>query len=205
MVNCETAKKQKEEKLKKLFFAMIASVAAVGAAQAQTAALDTAPRSYIGAGVASTDRIGPAGSKTDAKIFGGVEFNNNLGVEAGHIRFSSQDFSRSAGTRSVTGTIKGSSTYVAGKYTLPINEQFSAYGKLGVAYSERKNDYVETNSGVSRAEAFHDYDTGAYGGLGVQYKLNENVALTAEYERFGKKKMTGATAESWTVGAKYAF
>jgi hypothetical protein len=37
-------------------------------------------------------------------------------------------------------------------------------------------------------------DTGAYGALGVQYKLNQQVALTAEYERYGKEKDIGAKA-----------
>ena len=40
---------------------------------------------------------------------------------------------------------------------------------------------------------------------GLQYKLTENVALTGEYERYGKKKMLGAKADAFTVGLKYGF
>jgi opacity protein-like surface antigen len=51
----------------------------------------------------------------------------------------------------------------------------------------------------------HSEKTGeVYAGVGGQYKLNQKVALTLEYERYGKdRKRIGA--EAWTVGAKYAF
>jgi OOP family OmpA-OmpF porin len=39
----------------------------------------------------------------------------------------------------------------------------------------------------------------------VQYKLNQQVALTAEYERYGDKKAFGAKPDVWTVGARYSF
>jgi len=39
----------------------------------------------------------------------------------------------------------------------------------------------------------------------VQYNLNQQVALTAEYERYGKSKAFGAKADAWTVGARYSF
>jgi OOP family OmpA-OmpF porin len=81
---------------------------------------------------------------------------------------------------------------------VPVNEQVSAYGKLGLAYSERK---LSDSTGLNVS----NHDTGAYAGLGVQYKLNQNVSLNAEYERYGKSKDFGAKADVWTVGAKYAF
>jgi OOP family OmpA-OmpF porin len=80
---------------------------------------------------------------------------------------------------------------------MPINERVSAYGKLGVQHSERKFDSAALN--------VKDSDTGAYGALGVEYKLNQQVALTAEYERYGKEKDIGAKANVWTVGAHYNF
>jgi OOP family OmpA-OmpF porin len=181
--------------MNKLVFALIASIAAVGATQAQTAS--TAPRAYVGAAVVTADNLA-AGYKADAKIFGGYEFNQNLGLEAGYTNFGSTEFHHSANGQSLSGSIKGYGAYIAGKYTLPINEQFSAYGKLGVAYSERK---YSNSLGMN----FNDRDTGAYAGLGVQYNLNQQVALTAEYERYGKDKNSGAKADVWGVGVKYGF
>jgi hypothetical protein len=39
----------------------------------------------------------------------------------------------------------------------------------------------------------------------LQYNLNQQVALTVEYERYGKSKDFGAKADVWTVGARYSF
>lgn len=180
--------------MKKQIFALIAAVAAAGAAQAQTQTTPTAPRAYVGAGVATAKNMTSDSHKADGKIFGGYEFNQNVGVEAGYTHFDSRDFNRPG----VSGSTKGYGTYVAGKYTVPVSERVSAYGKLGLSHSKRE---YSNNLGMN----FSDSDTGAYGGLGVQYNLNQDVALTAEYERYGKDKDFGAKADVWTVGAKYAF
>lgn len=181
--------------MKKLVFALLASAAAVGAAQAQTTA--PAPRAYVGVGVATADHLGD-GYKADAKVFGGYEFNQNLGIEGGYTNFGSVDFNRSEGGRSISGSTKGYGAYIAGKYSVPLSEQLSAYGKLGLSHSERK---YSNSWGMN----YNDRDTGAYAGVGVQYKLNQDVALTAEYERYGKDKPSGAKADVWTVGVKYGF
>jgi OOP family OmpA-OmpF porin len=178
--------------MNKLIFALIASVAVAGAAQAQTTT--TAPRGYVGVGVATANNSTIDSYKSSAKVFGGYDFDQNLGIEAGYTDFRNADYN----VGGVRGTTKGSGTYVAGKYTVPVNEQVSAYGKLGLAYSERK---LSDSTGLNVS----NHDTGAYAGLGLQYKLNQNVSLNAEYERYGKSKDFGAKADVWTVGAKYAF
>jgi OOP family OmpA-OmpF porin len=94
--------------------------------------------------------------------------------------------------------VKGSGTYVAGKYSMPLGERFTGYGKLGVSYNERKYS-------SALGTQVNNYDTGLYGGVGVEYKLNQNLALNAEYERYGKDKAFGAKADVYTVGLKYGF
>ncbi|SDE62246.1 OmpA-OmpF porin, OOP family [Massilia sp. PDC64] len=172
--------------MKKLLLALIATSAVAGAAQAQT----TTPHAYVGIGAATADNKSTDDYKTSAKIYGGYEFDQNWGVEAGYTNFDKQDIPG--------GNVKGSGTYVAGKYSLPLGERFTGYGKLGVSYNERKlssNTLGQVNS----------YDTGLYGGVGVEYKLNQNLALNAEYERYGKDKALGAKADVYTVGLKYGF
>jgi opacity protein-like surface antigen len=44
----------------------------------------------------------------------------------------------------------------------------------------------------STAGALGEHDTGLYGGAGLQVKLTGNLALTGEYERYGKEKTLGA-------------
>ncbi|QOY95559.1 porin family protein [Massilia sp. UMI-21] len=177
--------------MKKLLIALIATTTVAGAAQAQTAT----GRTYVGASVVSAKNTTVDAHKADGKLFGGYQFDERLGVEAGWTNHHSTDFATGNGVR---GSTEGYGTYVAAKYTLPVNAQTSAYGKLGVSHSERK---LSNNLGQN----FKDRDTGGYAGVGVEYKLNQNAALLAEYERYGESKAYGAKADVWSVGLKYGF
>jgi len=191
--------------MKKLIVALIAGTAAMGAAQAQTT--QTQPRAYVGVGVATADHenssagglanVDSDGYKASGKIFGGYEFDQNWGAEVGYTDFRKSDFNYSNAGTNATGRTKGYGYYVAGKYNYPVNDQFSVYGKLGLQHSERKLESAVLNAKNS--------DTGAYGAVGLQYNLNQQVALTAEYERYGKSKDFGAKADVLTVGARYSF
>jgi OOP family OmpA-OmpF porin len=185
--------------MKKTLFAVLAGVLAVGAAQAQTASTIStadAPHAYVGIGVAAAENKVVDAWKADAKIFGGYQFDQNLGVEAGFTRFGRVAVDV-PGLYGDQGRTKGSSSYVAGTYTVPLNERVAAFGKLGVSYSERS---YKGNFG-----ALGEHDTGVYAGAGLQVKLTDSLALTGEYERYGKKKTLGAKADVFTVGLKYGF
>lgn len=184
---------------KQLIFVLIAAATAMGSAQAQTG------RAYVGVGAASADHTTnlpgttngtSEGWKTSGKLFGGYDFNNTWGVEAGYTDFRKSDYSYTTGNQTVRGQAEGHSTYIAAKATAPINEQFSVFGKLGVA-----DNKVSLNDPVFKG----DSKTEVYAGVGGQYNLNQKVALTLEYERYGKSKDIGAKADVITVGAKYAF
>jgi OOP family OmpA-OmpF porin len=197
--------------MKKLILALVASIAAVGAAQAQSTdnmtttagvapyAAGFTPHAYIGLGAASADNLATGDYRVSPKVFGGYEFTPNWGVEAGYTHFGEETgYAYIGGNDLARYRVKGYSSYVAGKYTLPLSERFSAFGKLGLQHSERTNDIA----GFSR---WTERDTGLYGGLGVQYTLSRNLALTGEYERYGKDKNSGAKADVYTVGLKYGF
>lgn len=189
--------------MKKLVAVLIASAAAMSAAQAQTT---TAPRAYVGAGIASADHdfklsgatnVDTEGYKASGKLFGGYEFNQTWGVEAGYTDFRKSDVNYSIGNVNNRGETEGHAFYLAAKATMPVNEQFSVYGKLGA--TRIKNELELVNASMSRSK------TEAYGALGAEYKINENVSLIGEYERYGKSKDFGAKADVFTIGAKYAF
>ncbi|MEX5745651.1 porin family protein [Massilia sp. X63] len=191
--------------MKKLIVALIASAAAMSAAQAQTT---TAPRAYLGAGIASADHdfkmsgatnVDTEGYKASGKIFGGYEFDQTWGVEAGYTDFRKSDVNYSIGGVNNRGETKGHAYYLAAKATLPVNEQFSVYGKLGATRVKSELETLNAAQNMSRSK------TGAYGALGAEYKLNQNVSLIGEYERYGKSKDFGAKADVFTIGAKYAF
>lgn len=179
--------------MNKLLIALLASVAAIGAAQAQTIG-STTPHAYVGIGAATSDNVTTDSYRTGAKIYGGYQIDPNWAVEGGYTYFDKQDVNRGG----VNGNVKSENSYIAGKYTYPFNERFSGFAKLGVAYTERK---YQNNLGGG----FNDNDTGVYGGLGLQYKLNQNVSVIGEYERYGKDKNLGAKADVYTVGLQYDF
>lgn len=188
--------------MKKLIFALIAGVAAMSAAQAQSAS------PYIGLGVANSSHnfdLGAgttsdsAGYKASAKIFGGVDLTPMFGIEAGYTDIRKADHSFTIGAVPGVATTDGSRTYLAGKATMPINDQFSVYGKLGAGYS--KVNVSSATPAVSRS----DSKTELYGAIGGQYNINQKVALTLEYERYGKQKDFGAKADAITVAARYNF
>ncbi|GAB3470173.1 hypothetical protein GCM10027321_40280 [Massilia terrae] len=192
--------------MKKIVFALIAGAAVATAAQAQDS---NAPRGYIGVGAATADHqysingvntTGNDGYKASAKVYGGYEFNNTWGLEAGYTDFRKSNFNyTTAAGATGSGHSDGHATYLAAKGNIPINEQFSFYGKLGV---ENMHSNLSTSTpGLSGSKS----DTGVYGGVGVQYNLSKQVSLNAEYERYGNKKDFGAKPDVWTAGVRYNF
>lgn len=191
--------------MKKLIFAMIAAGAAMGSAQA---AAPAAPGPYVGVGVATTDRafdvsgatgVSTEGRKSSGKIFGGYDIDQTWGVEAGYTDFGKSHVDYTVNGVPGRGETDSNAFYVAAKATKPISEQAAVYGKLGAART--KSTLNTTTPGLSSDES----KTEVYAGVGVQYNLTQKVALTAEYERYGKSKDFGAKADVVSVGAKYAF
>jgi opacity protein-like surface antigen len=188
-------------RMKKIIFALIAAATAVGSAQA------AGP--YVGVGIASADHSynlpgatnGSAdGYKASGKIFGGYDIDQTWGVEAGYTDVRKSNYNYTMNSVPGHAESDGHSFYVAGKATAPINEQFSVFGKLGAANNKSTLSSATTPE-FNRSQS----KTELYAGVGVQYNLNQKVALTAEYERYGKSKDFGAKADAFTVAAKYAF
>lgn len=189
--------------MRKLIIALASGIAAMGAAQAQTANIDTsnyvAPRPYVGVAVSAAKNQASDDWRAAPKVFGGYNLNQNWAVELGYTHQGSRDYDTTSPAGVIgRSSVKGSDSYVAAKYSIPVNERVSAYGKLGASYSERENRQF------GRAD-YTEHDTGAYGALGMEYALNEKTSVVGEYERYGRDKATGAKADALSVGLKYGF
>lgn len=188
--------------MKKVVFALIAGAAFAGAAQAQqTLKVDDNPRVYVGVGVSTADHqyksanvIDHDSYKASGKVFGGYEFNNTYGVEVGYTDFGSSDYTRVTPTGTVRNSGDGNAYYVAAKFNKPLNSWLAAYGKLGVQNARRYATGLGSTS-----------DTGVYAAAGLQWNINKNVGIIAEYERYGKDAQFGAQSDVWTIGARYSF
>lgn len=157
---------------------------------------DSTPHPYVGVGASVVDRTGGS-AKVNTKIVGGVALSDSLGVEAGVVDFRRGVLVGTPAPEARTIDLGGFGAYVAARFSRPIMETLSVFGKLGVAQSERK---IGSNGSVRK-----ESDTGLYAGFGLQYAVTKKVALTAEYERYGKDKKAGAKSDAWTLGLKYEF
>ena len=193
--------------MRKLVFAPVFALVAGAFTLAQAQTMQS-PRGYIGIGVATADHdydiggisnVDSDGYKASAKVFGGVDLDPMWGVEAGYTDFRSSDFTYSQGGVPGRGSSDGYGIYLAGKGRWPIHQQAEVFGKLGIAYSKRE---LDSSTPLAVGD---DNDTGIYAGVGLQWNINPQWALTAEYERYGKSKDIGAKADVWTVAARFNF
>lgn len=110
----------------------------------------------------------------------GYNFSKNLGLEAGYTNFMAQSASNNAQIGVTDLAVRG---------TLPLNDTFSLFGRLGIAgYNSPNNDSISVEN------------LGALFGMGAEFNLNKSWALTAEY--WG---VTGVSGTNVQVGAKYGF
>lgn len=71
-------------------------------------------------------------TKTAYKLFAGYNFNNSFAIEGGYADLGKPAVKSTGPTWSLQMTQKESAWFVAGKGTLPINEQFNLFSKLGL-------------------------------------------------------------------------
>ena len=80
--------------------------------------------------------------------------------------------------------------YAAGKASYALDQNFSLFGKVGLARS--RADLTATGIAAGNSSATK---TGLYLGGGFAYQLNKNVGLILELERFGKNTIGNSTAD----------
>lgn len=180
-----------------LIIALIAALGAPFAAQAENA--------YVGASAAAVKlRIDSNNHKShgnDAgfKVFGGYQFNQTFGAEAGLAALGDHDVSVSGIDG---GHIKPSALYLAATATMPLANRFSVFAKAGVS---RNRNTFDLPGGMQS----HKYNnTAPLLGLGASYSITPALALVAEYENFGKVQDSGNTkvkAEMLSAGLRYKF
>lgn len=119
-------------------------------------------------------------------IFGGYQFNANLGAELGYTDL---------GDATAAGASLGAKGFeLTGVGTVPLNQQFALYGKLGFY----RWDVDATRPGASFSETGTDPTFGA----GVKFNLTRTFALRAQWQRYqdlGDSATTG-TSDADVIG-----
>lgn len=139
-------------------------------------------------------------SGTAVKLYGGYRLTEYFGVEGGYARLGR--VSQWTSVNGVTARQSGSGQVFYGAATgrLPIGDAFALNGRLGVARGKVSggDKLVPASQGIAGTA------TGVMVGFGAEYKVFQNVALTADYDYFGKmsKQTKGGML---TVGLRASF
>jgi OOP family OmpA-OmpF porin len=131
------------------------------------------------------------------RLDGGYNFNKNWGVELGY--FGNGNASDTSGN-----SLTPNTTYVAGVGTLPLNDMFDIFGKVGVAMNQLTGAATVscTVCGVQ---------TGIMYGVGADFNFNKQVGIRLQYESLGNMAGTDPTSGSQitasdvSLGVMYKF
>lgn len=110
--------------------------------------------------------------QTGYRFFLGGKLNNLIGLEAAFTDFGSVTAEPNIGTFSASAETDGLS--VAATLELPLGDDFSLFAKGGMLWWQADFDSV--------VPAMEDNDL--FFGLGARYRINDNVALIGEYDRY---------------------
>jgi OmpA-OmpF porin, OOP family len=139
------------------------------------------------------------------KLFAGYKFNKNFAIEGGYADLGKYTASASASSVGVSGNINGDvkayAIFIDAVGFLPAgsNEDFSVFGKAGLAYTKTKANVsaFASATGIGSASASasdSDSEVVPKLGLGAQYYITKNVALRGEYDIYfnvGDEDKTG--------------
>ncbi|PHV12277.1 outer membrane beta-barrel protein [Chitinimonas sp. BJB300] len=159
---------------------------------------------YAGAEVGRTNMKGEGdtkaikGNATDVGVFAGYQFHPNVAVEAGYRDLGKVKSSPSDG---VNVSAKSRALHASVLGIVPVTDELSLYGRVGVAKLNTKlaaNVAMPGNSFVPRS------DVKGMFGLGARYAVSKEFGLRTEYTQFSK---IGGNLKisTFTVGGDYSF
>jgi OOP family OmpA-OmpF porin len=124
-------------------------------------------------------------SATAMRIGGGYQITPMLGVEASYGNYGTLKSSGPVSTATVNSEIKMSGYAIHATGTLPINDSFALFGKLGIARTSIKGSGTSSNTAVVVVVPSEATSTKASFGVGAQYAITNKVSLRAQYDDFG--------------------
>jgi OOP family OmpA-OmpF porin len=148
---------------------------------------------------------------TGFKLFAGRKFNRNFAIEGGYFDLGEFGFTANYPTgNSFTGNIKLQGLNLDAVGILPFSEKFSAFGRVGLIYTEGKDRFTGTGAGtaVAAADPNPDETKAKYKyGVGLQYDFTRALSVRGEWERYRVDDAVGnkGDIDMWSVGLVYMF
>ena len=131
----------------------------------------------------------------------GYNVDKTWAIEGGYVDFGSANYNVAGNSGSGNLRVNADSFYVAAKSTVPLNDYFSLYSKLGVA----RNHFDRTGAGVLEPMTLSADKTSLYFGIGAQYKISQNADLILGLDHFGTNDSVGNGSTVISSGMRYSF
>ena len=142
----------------------------------------------------SNDETGNA-----AKFFGGYRFTENFGAEVGYSALGSFSETVKIGSGSVKQDGKARSVFAVATGRLPLSESFALHGRLGLSSGK-----VTGTNVLPEGDNLMGSKRSALIGVGAEYKPMPNVAMTVNYDSYGKLS-NNVKADSVVLGVHFWF
>lgn len=135
------------------------------------------------------------------KFYGGYNISPTLAVEGGYQRFGSTKFDLPLGGQL---DAESHAFYAAAKGTLPLNENWSLFGKLGAA---RGNSKITVSGQGAASDSRSVNHSSLYASVGGAYAITQQLSVQLELERYGKVNNEGLTSNmnALSLGLRYSF
>jgi OmpA-OmpF porin, OOP family len=137
------------------------------------------------------------------RIAGGYQFNQNLAMEIGYLRFSDVNFSGVAGVPGQNVSLREKAIDFVAKPILPLSNNFDIYGKLGLAYFKANGSIIVNGKSYL---GYSDSWVPALG-LGLNYDITPNVVVDLAWTRLQTVGGNNAipSADFYSLGLAYYF
>jgi len=159
------------------------------------------PGTYLGASFGSShleEDFSGVKLDTDAssyRIVGGFQFGDFLGIEAGYQNFGNFSETIDFGGFSTRTNVEADGWTLGGTLGLPLNEQFSLYGRAGVFFWDA--DVVVDGFSIDVPSDENPY----YGG-GAKVDVTSNLSLVGDWTRY---ELDAINSDVISVGFEYRF
>lgn len=148
------------------------------------------------------------------KLFGGYRINKHLALEGGYFNLGKFGFRANAVTAAipaVPGTLTGNIRIQGVNFDvvgiLPMTEQFSVFGRLGMNYAQSRDSFTSTgsvsviNTTPGKSELNYKY------GAGLEYSFTPAIDMRLEAERYRVNDAVGnkGNIDMFSLGLIYRF
>lgn len=143
---------------------------------------------YVGVNVGSAKIDSPGfDTTTSFALLGGYTFNQYFAAEVAYTNFGSKDIGFGF-------TYKSSAWSLSGVGSYPFNEQFSVFGKLGIASTT-----LELTAFPSESKSDLTW------GLGGQFNVNKQIGIRLGYDQYKVGSSSSADEKVTSIGGVFKF